>query len=124
MAGEAARGAREEPPARIRVGTNGPSRCPARGRALGQGSGLDKGCSVGPTAWGNPRRERKLPTMSLLDRVLRRDPDQAHRDWLAAHPGKDAPKSAPPEVDLVEQQRMRTQMEGELDAQRATRDAK
>ena len=62
--------------------------------------------------------------MSLLDKVLRRDPDRAHRDWLAAHPGKESTNSPPPEVDLVEQQRMRSQMEGELDAQRATRDAK
>jgi hypothetical protein len=57
--------------------------------------------------------------MSFLQRLLRRKP--SHEEWLAAHPGKESKKAAPLSIDEAEQQRMRNQMEGELDQQRATR---
>jgi hypothetical protein len=58
--------------------------------------------------------------MTFLQRLFRRKP--THAEWLAAHPGKESTKAASPSIDAEEQQRMRTQMEGELDQQRATRE--
>ena len=57
--------------------------------------------------------------MSFLQRIFQRKP--THEEWLAAHPGKGAPKTAAPAIDEAEQQRTRDQMEGELDQQRARR---
>jgi hypothetical protein len=58
--------------------------------------------------------------MSFLQRLFRRKP--SHEEWLAAHPGKGSSKAPPPLVDAAEEQRVRSQMEGELDEQRARRD--
>jgi len=57
--------------------------------------------------------------MSFLQRLFQHKP--THEEWLAAHPGKGAPKTAPPAMDEAEQQRTRDQMEGELAQQRERR---
>lgn len=57
--------------------------------------------------------------MSILRRLVHRKP--THEEWLAAHPGKGPSKTAPLAIDEAERQRMRDQMEGELDEQRASR---
>jgi hypothetical protein len=49
--------------------------------------------------------------------------EQTHEEWLAAHPGKGSTsKGAPGIVTPEEEARVRSQMEGELDAQRTKRD--
>lgn len=58
-------------------------------------------------------------TLNVFQRLLHRKP--SHEEWLDAHPGKRAPKTAPAAVDEAEQQRTSDQMEGELDQQRARR---
>jgi hypothetical protein len=57
--------------------------------------------------------------LNFLQRLFHRKP--SHEEWLEAHPGKGAPKTAFATVDEAEQQRTRDQMEGELDQQRAHR---
>ena len=57
--------------------------------------------------------------MSFFRRFIHSKP--SHDEWLAAHPGKGTAKAPPPAIDEAEQQRMRAQMEGELDQQRADR---
>ncbi len=58
--------------------------------------------------------------MTFLQRLFHRKP--SHEEWLAAHPGKGTTKAPPASIGEAEQQRMRAQMEGELDQQRARRD--
>lgn len=58
--------------------------------------------------------------MGWLKRLLRREGD--HDKWLAAHPGKESSKGAPPIVSAEDERLTRARMEGEMDAQRAQRD--
>ena len=57
--------------------------------------------------------------MGWLKRLLGREQD--HAKWLAAHPGKEPGKSAPPIVSAEEDGRTRANMEHELDEQRSKR---
>jgi hypothetical protein len=52
---------------------------------------------------------------------LKRDREADHQKWLAAHPGKEATKSAPPMVTDEEKDRIRARMEQELEDQRSKR---
>lgn len=57
--------------------------------------------------------------MGWLKKLLGKE--QTHEQWLAAHPGKESTKSAPPAVDHEEQARIRANMEAEMDASREKR---
>lgn len=58
--------------------------------------------------------------MGILQRLMGRKPN--HEEWLATHPGKESTKAPPPSIDVNEQDRMRTQMEGEMNEQRSRRE--
>ncbi len=57
--------------------------------------------------------------MRWLKNALGRERD--HAKWLAAHPGKESSKSAPPIVSAEEERDTRARMEHEMDEQRAAR---
>lgn len=57
--------------------------------------------------------------MSFVNRFLHRKP--SHEEWLAAHPGKSVTHEAQAHLSPEEQERMRRQMENELNADRAKR---
>jgi hypothetical protein len=67
---------------------------------------------------GGEPAERTV-VMSWLQKVLRREGD--HDKWLAAHPGKEATKSAPPERSAEEEARVRATMEAEMESSRSKR---
>lgn len=55
-----------------------------------------------------------------LDKLLGRE--KSHEQWLEENPGKYSTKAPPPAISEDESARMRSQMEGELDAARTKRD--
>lgn len=57
-----------------------------------------------------------------LDKLLGRK-KKSHEQWLEENPGKYSSNTPPPAISEDESARMRSQMEGELDAARAKRDA-
>lgn len=58
--------------------------------------------------------------MGLLQRFFGRKSD--HEAWLADHPGKDSKPAPPMAISADEEQRTRSQMEGELTDQRNRRE--
>jgi hypothetical protein len=56
-----------------------------------------------------------------LTRLLGKE--KSHEQWLEENPGKYSTQAPPPGISEAESARMRSQMEGELDAARDKRDA-
>jgi hypothetical protein len=59
--------------------------------------------------------------MGILDKLLRRNRDDDHEKWLAAHPGKGHMPKAEPIVSDDEQAATRARMEAEVAQQNAKR---
>ncbi len=66
------------------------------------------------------RRANEAVNMGLLDKLLRRNSEADHAQWVKDHPEKDM-MPAPPVEDLVEKAKTRERMEKEVADQNAQR---